>query len=113
MTISKESWFAANEKLATENRISEILWIAANEKLWSGNDADSFGDVYSCDAVGRYGSNKTFYQENAIDFLIELGVNYEDEDDEQFIEFEGDEERQGARYLWLDFARLVAEDEGL
>ena len=31
----------------------------------------------------------------------------------EFNEFERGPERQGARYLWLKFAALVAESEGL
>jgi hypothetical protein len=43
--------------------------------------------------------------------LVELGVDCSSMD--QFAEFKQGETRQGARYLWLDFARLVAESEGV
>ena len=103
-------------------KLANILWYAANVKLRSDDIADHNAWVqgqraFSCEAVARAeqglgGSSTVYYAENSCSqFLAELGVDCESI--EQFDEFEPGEVRQGARYLWLDFARLVAVSEGL
>jgi len=73
-------------------------------------------DYFSCCAISVcldrhpeldfWGSRKA-----ALDFLVELGCPTSS--GESFDEFRKGGQRQGARFLWLDFAALVAEDEGL
>lgn len=98
-------------------KISEVLWKAANDVL------DHRGGIcdYTCHAVIRaqglwdtWGAKSfcdTFASNPALSFLEELGCpigsGY------AFGDIPAGEISQGARYLWLDFARLVAEDEGL
>ena len=92
-------------------KISEILRKAADRHL-SSDGKDDFQrriDFYSYVAV--------IYASGALDarpaehFLQTLGVSLDSPS--EFDEFPEGEIRQGARFLWLDFAALVAEDEGL
>lgn len=90
-------------------KISEILRKAADGFLWTGEQRDS-DNRYSCGAVADVTDQKVD-DSAACNFLMELGVDtwsYH-----AFDEFPEGEIRQGARFLWLDFAALVAEDEGL
>ena len=91
-------------------KISERLHRAADERLWDG-EAPYFRvsqDVwrYSCDAIGV--SNDAVKARN---FVKNMGVCVASAS--EFDEFPTVAERQGARYLWLKFAALVAESEGL
>ena len=100
-------------------KISDTLWAAANEKLWDGVTLDYEADnlyprkcLFSCDAIRQaYASTGEWTDSPAIRFSALLGLDCNSL--VAFDEFEYGAERQGARYLWLDFARLVAEDEGL
>jgi hypothetical protein len=95
-------------------KLSEVLWIAANEQLWDGDLRYDNLSEYSCGAVSALISSPMIFSwtfTSTIKFLRELGV--QSSCTKQFNEFDPGPERQGARYLWLDFARLVAEDEGL
>jgi hypothetical protein len=83
-------------------KISEVLHRAADERLSTGTDYHGY--MYSCDAIGCS-------QMSTLRFVGNLGVNTDGF--HQFDEFHIGQERQGARYLWLKFAALVAEDEGL
>lgn len=78
--------------------IADELWRAANQDLWTGHSR--LHGWVSCGSALNY--------DHAIPFLESLGW-----DEESFYQFENGRQRQGARYLWLDFARLVAEDESL
>jgi hypothetical protein len=96
-------------------KLSDVLWNAANIYLWSG-DTPNHGDgnAWSCGAAETAEIQADLEEASlcwVVDFLETLGVD--SCSSEQFEEFERGPERQGARYLWLDFARLVAEDEGL
>lgn len=94
-------------------KISEILWCAANEHLAPIKRRrfhHGFEMEHSCDAV-YYTCQLRGAKRGALAFLESLGV--ETDSLFQFKEFRSGSERQGARYLWLDFARLVAEDEGI
>lgn len=88
-------------------KISEVLHQAADERLWDGVAGwwESGFDVwrFSCDAIG-------FEKYEALCFVQELGVD--PDGIQQFDEFNYGQESQGARYLWLKFAALVAESEG-
>ena len=104
-------------------KISEVLHLAAGKYLWDGVTADSHRGhaEYSCDAVGdaiyaQYRTYITSIEEQELlndtyEHLQSLGVDSNKYD--QFNEFEDNGQRQGARYLWLKFAALVAEEEGL
>jgi hypothetical protein len=104
-------------------KISDVLWLAANHKLSPDPErAPEYGKAhFSCDAVmyvfgSNYGTDDPLF-DRTMDFLRELGVNTEAYD--QFGEFEvkksywneSTEKAQGARYLWLMFAYLVARSE--
>ncbi len=90
-------------------KVSEVLWKAANEELWDGEDRgweDNPYDLeYSCYAIKAvaYGVNTP-----VMDFIVELGVNSDSV--RVFNEFEEGEARQGARYAWLMFASMYAEE---
>jgi hypothetical protein len=94
-------------------KTSDVLWIAANEILAKdrkeATDSDAIKMEFSCDAV-RYATNTTFGDTfAAIRFLRELGVDCGSLG--EFREFKPGAEQQGARYLWLMFAHLVAKEE--
>lgn len=98
-------------------KLGKALRKAADFYLWDGVAPYVYGAglprIYTCDAVvfggmAKCGSKAT---DKAVAFLRELGVYVHGFG--EFDEFEAGEERQGARFLWLDFAALVAEDEGL
>lgn len=91
-------------------KISTILR-KATEELWDGTrEGDSGGTSFTCAAVCNVRAPRNDIAA-AIDFLASLGVN--PNSGGQFLELESGEPKQGARFLWLDFAALVAEDEGL
>lgn len=94
-------------------KVSDILRDAADKFLWDGMYEPSPALTYSCDAVlgGAMGDCDFSERRYVRAFLGDLGVD--DYGHYEFDEFEEGEERQGARFLWLDFAALVAEDEGL
>jgi hypothetical protein len=91
-------------------KISDILWSAANEHLWSGHAGDTACFRRSIYDAMFWALPPTEPFTPTLRFLLELGMGMDEHAD-----FEEDigEERQGFRYLWLDFARLVAEDEEL
>jgi hypothetical protein len=97
-------------------KISEILRLAANEYLAASRD-DYFctnKKRFSCDAVEqavRQAPDVSLFV--VYEFLQKLGVGIRSI--REFREFESSyelitEEAQGARFLWLHFAALVAED---
>jgi hypothetical protein len=91
-------------------KISTILRKAANEHL-PYRVRDEFSDTpspFSCDAVNEASNGKDL---EASQFLLSLGCFVGS--CVQFAEFSVGPERQGARFFWLHFAALVAEDEGL
>jgi len=96
-------------------KISEILRDAADRYLWDGSRGGH--QVFSCGAVENVLNDMTNLEDYAYAyhhtflFLKELGVNIHSE--YEFDEVPRGEIRQCARFLWLDFAALVAEDEGL
>jgi hypothetical protein len=94
-------------------RISDMLWSAANEHLCSaipGQPGASLAVRFQTDGALFWTSASDADIEEAEDFLA-VGMGWNELD---FLwEFKAGEERQGARYLGLDFARLVAEEEGL
>lgn len=90
-------------------KISEILWKAANECL--SDLIDSRGQVYSCNAVAAVlgkGIADECQNHPAMKFLRILGCNTRGA---QWHEWTHDE--QQARYAWLMFASMYAEELGL
>jgi hypothetical protein len=94
-------------------KLSEIFWLAANEYL-----RDHGG--YSCEAVEE--AVAVMFEERPLhaedkflskiwDFLESLGLYIDS--DVQFRVFTPGPERQGARYAWLMFASMYAEELGL
>lgn len=109
----------------------EVLNLAADHFLVHNRelyDSDQFhGNRYSCVAIfdavcalRKLPTSKFDSAELRIDlmnFLVELGLDIH-ADEDQFSEFLVSRERlneasQGARFMWLEFVALVAEEEGL
>lgn len=88
-------------------KVSEILRRAARENLWDGRSHIHARREFSFHAVIWAVEG---WPKDALEFLRSLGVG---RDGNQFNEFRYGERRQGARFLWLEFAALVAEDEGI
>jgi len=96
-------------------KISEILHLAADKYLWSGYSKDRRDTaIYSCFAIDEaiddlglstYGTNKLFRG------LKEMGLDIGSS--RAFNEFHGDPQRQSARYNWLKFAAMIAEEQGV
>ena len=93
-------------------RIAACLWLAANKYLWDGfSEFEDFAWEFSCAATDE--SDRVLASLDPWDledFLESLGVDVGGET--EFDEFEFGEVRQGARFLWLDFAALYAEELG-
>ena len=95
-------------------KISEILHEAADVYLWDGIEDDAWCSEYSCCAVSdavqalRVSGvcEKRIYRG-----LEEMGVNVTNV--YQFNEFPFGEQRQAARYSWLKFAAMIAEEQGV
>lgn len=93
-------------------KVSTILRRAADKYLWDGH-AQLWNDdwqEFSCNAV-EDAATSPHDRNKANDFLRGLGVNKWSA--QEFSGFKRRSERQGARFLWLHFAALVAEDEGI
>ena len=90
-------------------KISERLHRAADTKLQVNGRFVFSKREYSCDAVAHV--DVWDYDGDCAEFLYDLGVSCMSTS--EFDEFPEGRERQGARYLWLKFAALVAESEGL
>jgi len=92
-------------------KISDLVWKAANKELWTGIGQRRWIDCeYSCVAASLICRSDNEWTRTR-DFLKDLGCPINSYG--VFREFRAGQERQGARYLWLDFARLVAESEDL
>ena len=97
--------------------IADILHYAADCALWDGTNSEyRTKSKFSCDAV----DDALIASPVAIDwnkfrsialFLKELGVDAGSIT--AFDEFPEGELRQAARYNWLKFAALIAEEEGV
>lgn len=99
-------------------KISDVLWNAANKKLYHPKFDDSRTTNFSCDAVyealsAKNLSDNDYYDlaDNTMSFLEQLGLSTNS--CQAFDEFKGGAQRQEARYAWLMFAAMVAEEEGL
>jgi hypothetical protein len=113
------------------NKLSTILNNAADMYLDNGVDSDIyFSEVYSCLAIDEAAMKyfkeidptsyiweaSAYYENTIVSFLTDLGLSPHPEDDQdegQFNEFVKGPERQAARYCWLKFAAMIAEEEGL
>ena len=95
-------------------KIARLLRKAADRHLWDGVDFVDDGSMhseFSCCAVDiAWLCGQLFLFEDAMDHMRRLGVSTSSKI--EFAEFKRGAERQGARYLWLHFAALVAEEDG-
>lgn len=91
-------------------KISEILWKAANESLWDGSGHHYNRETYSCAAVAEAEGVSVWWESKTVAFLKEFGVTPESRT--EFDEFKYGGDQQGARYAWLMFAAMIAEEEG-
>lgn len=101
----------------TEPTIAEILHYAADVCLWDGITSVHWPDAdpASCCAIGSACvalipkfSEEYFYRIDA--GLRNMGLNT---DDVNFLTFQRGPKRQGARYAWLKFAAMIAEEQGV
>lgn len=99
-------------------KISTVLNLAADKYLWDGGGPRNGDNLFSCwaidDAVDSYclSSMVRYMLVNRINEGLEtLGLDTCSM--KQFSEFEDIEERQGARYLWLKTAAMLAEEQGV
>lgn len=91
-------------------RYSQILREVADNYLPDGKTSNSFNfGSYSCIAIAKHPKVKTM-EHPIFDFLSSLGLDINRCN--QFNDFAYGTKRQGARFLWLHFAALVAEDMG-
>ena len=95
-------------------KISEILREAADVHLWHGEGRlwDSCQESYTCCAVCNVDCS-AIEQRAVFRFLRRLGLDTESCSQFDDTHFDDSAALQGARFLWLDFAALVAEDEGI
>lgn len=81
----------------------------AQKKLWDGSG--SLGEdkeLYSCGTFSFFRFHHLFWMSvHASSYGCEVNA------ENQFDEFPFGEERQGARFMWLEMLALIAEDEGL
>lgn len=103
--------------------IAEILHLAADKYLsvsWDEPEEPGMLRVYySCHAIIAAASKVTGRRIAALSPMVkrinsglrELGLN--PDSCRQFDEFHTGEERQQARYNWLKFAALIAEEQGV
>jgi len=99
-----------------EPTIAEVLHYAADCCLWGGEVLP--GEVYSCHAVNRAANELTSSKWSAVtvrrkifEGLRKMGLDTYAMD--QFAELTGCINRQAARYVWLKFAALIAEEQGV
>lgn len=96
--------------MLTSQQMSKLLADAADYHLAdddNGGYTCNLKQVYSCNAVMLQYEEDEEKDKEVLDFLRLLGMpNHA----KVFPEFAAGEERQGARYLWLKFASLVAKD---
>jgi len=102
-------------------KLSEVLRHAQTLLIEGLATSPWMGDLrqYSCDAVyeaikdlhprgtlEEHQQVQDFYREGALEMGVDLTETYVFEDCPA-------EERQGARYMWLDLAALMAEEQGV
>ena len=95
-------------------KISEILHEAADVHLWDGIDDNGWLSSYSCCAVDdaiRKLAVPRIVEKSIFKGLQEMGVKIGFCN--QFSEFPEGEQRQAARYNWLKFAAMIAEEQGV
>jgi hypothetical protein len=93
--------------------IAEVLHRAADDFLWDGREYASGGVAASCfaveDAANSVGAADELV-DRCFDGLKAMGVDVSKFD---FGDFRDSPERQGARYAWLKFAAMIAEEQGV
>lgn len=102
--------------------VAELLWRAANEHLsdtakhWEDARPSNGEDLYTCDAIGSASaaSWRDHVEAMARELVDELGLSaYKDDQFSAFDEFDAGPVRQGARYAWLMFASMYAQELGI
>jgi len=104
--------------------IAEVLHLAADEFLWVGNDCyfSTTFNTASCLAINEAieslfpiefpieNSQSSMMRETIMQGLENMGL---DVDNINFGSFRYGSDRQGARYAWLKFAAMIAEEQGV
>jgi hypothetical protein len=95
--------------------IAEVLHFAADELLWDGSGDTDPDYIYSCDAAMRAAQRLGGW---GLWPVVECGLANMGVDTGSLGQFDniGDRmsaERQAARYAWLKFAALIAEEQGV
>lgn len=93
--------------------IAEVLHLAADTFLWPGGVYCSTDDdnVFSCFAIERAAKHlQTRYGPIKIG-LRRMGLCTDSAN--EFNEFPRGTKRQAARYAWLKFAAMIAEEQGV
>jgi hypothetical protein len=90
--------------------IAEVLHRAADEHLWDGSGLYPIGSEYSCGAgYWASGTGRRWTMVRAGLRRMGLDVNSYTE----FSDVPHGPERQAARYAWLKFAAMIAEEQGV
>jgi hypothetical protein len=92
-------------------KLSEIFWLAANEYLGGYEGFSCFAATNAAYDAAITLREQMGLVDRAQDFLVALGVD--NNSAREFDEFTWGPERQGARYAWLMFASMYAEELGL
>ena len=101
----------------TAPKISEIFHYAADNCLWNGiGEWDFNGMIFSCDAIDCATRFMMPYKASNIENTIKeglwnLGLSTSSVDAFNNIPF--GEQRQSARYAWLKFCAMMAEEQGV
>jgi hypothetical protein len=95
--------------------IAEVLHRAADEFLWDGFGPIGTKEYASCLAICRAMGRAEWdtYKPYGPVFTGLRRLGLDPRTVGAFNEFEPNEERQGARYAWLKFAALIAEEQGV
>lgn len=95
--------------------IAQILHKAADEYLWDGELTNAptrkSRAVWSCNAVYDCADDQGYDYEIILEGLDNMGLIHEPS--ESFKEFHSSPQRQAARYTWLKFAAMIAEEQGV
>ena len=95
-------------------KISEIIHEAIETRLWDGDESRGayfLTNKHACSCNAVYRCDEILYVQEISPFLREMGVNTGGL--QEFDDFPEGPARQQARALWLTWAELMAEEEGL
>jgi hypothetical protein len=96
-------------------KISEILHLAADEYLWTGYSKDPRNlSIYSCFAIDLAIDDLDLSASRTGKLFKGLGeMGLDIGSITAFEEFRYGPQRQAARYAWLKFAAMIAEEQGV